>query len=792
MKRLLLIVTISYTIGIIIGMYLKNISISLILGLISIFPVILFTTKCRKIFCIILITTVIGQIYVESKIQKYNKICNEYEDKTIKVMAIICGDVKETDYMYRVNINVERINNKKENAHLILMIKKDKMQIEKLKYGNKITVQGKFSKPAAQRNFKGYDYQVMLQTQEIYGTITVDDFECLKLLKKNQESIVNTVVNKTSNKMKSNIEKLMNEQSASILNGVLLGDSSKISENIKEDFKNCNLSHMLAVSGAHLAYIIIGINFIINKKIFGKKIKVIATIALIAFFMLITNMSPSIMRAGLTTIICLCGTLVYRKPDAITAMAISALYVLIKNPLVLKNIGFQLSYAGTLSLILFANKQGNLISEGNNIIVRIKKYLEDSVKTTICANILIMPLTIYNFNTISLNFVLSNLIIAPIMGITLIMGMVVVLVSFISMTIAILPANILNIILTVFSKLVHKIAQIPFGNITVVTPYITTILAGYAVIFIIYKIKNKRIMVRGIAIISIFLLVINFAIILQDSNKFILHFVDVGQGDCSFIKTPTNKLLLIDSGGSREKEKYDIGKKILVPYLLDRKVKKIDYVIASHFDADHVQGLEEVIKTIKIKNIIVCEQASYSKLYENIIRTCKNKKINIIKVKRGDKIIIDKYVYFDILHPGEKMLDDGKGGLNANAVVMKMYYKIKNSKKTFKILFTGDIEEGAEEEIAKIYGNKLKCDILKVAHHGSKTSSTYEFLQYVKPQIALIGVGENNTFGHPNEGVLERLKKINATIYRTDKDGEITITINENGVYKIRCQIKKD
>lgn len=129
-----------------------------------------------------------------------------------------------------------------------------------------------------------------------------------------------------------------------------------------------------------------------------------------------------------------------------------------------------------------------------------------------------------------------------------------------------------------------------------------------------------------------------------------------------------------------------------------------------------------------------------------------------------------------------------KDGLNANAIVAKLYYKTK--KKDFTILFTGDIEEDAEKELVKIYGNKLKSDILKVAHHGSKTSSTYEFLQEVKPKIALIGVGEGNKFGHPNLGVIERLKQINAQIYRTDYNGEISIVVNSDGKYRINTMIK--
>ena len=305
-----------------------------------------------------------------------------------------------------------------------------------------------------------------------------------------------------------------------------------------------------------------------------------------------------------------------------------------------------------------------------------------------------------------------------------------------------------------------------------------------ALLIVFTKSKKQIIIKKIIPIVISATLVLNFAVDVNWKGDLKIYFVDVGQGDSTYICTPKGTKILIDGGGSREPEKYDVGKKILLPYILDRRVKKIDYIIVSHFDSDHCQGLEQVLQTIKVKNIIIGKQASICKEFEKIMDICSRKKINVIKVKRGGKVEIDKSLYFEILHPSDKMLDDGKGGLNANAIVAKMHYKPKNGKK-FTMLFTGDIEKDAEKELVKEYGKKLKVDILKVAHHGSKTSSIEEFLKLAMPETALIGVGQRNTFGHPNEGVLQRLKEINAKIYRTDLNGEITIIVNLKGNYKI-------
>ena len=204
-------------------------------------------------------------------------------------------------------------------------------------------------------------------------------------------------------------------------------------------------------------------------------------------------------------------------------------------------------------------------------------------------------------------------------------------------------------------------------------------------------------------------------------------------------------MILID-GGKGEQE-------ILLSYLLDRGITKVDYIIVSHFDEDHVMGLIAVLENLKVKTVIFSKQTEESEEYENILQVIKERNIKVQLVQKGDKIILDKYTYIDILYPDFQISEKD---LNNNSIVCKLNYG------KFSMLFTGDIEKEAEKYIvgAVLAPPDLQSTILKIPHHGSKTSSTEEFLNIVKPKIALIGVGENNTFGHPNEGVLERLEAI--------------------------------
>lgn len=205
-----------------------------------------------------------------------------------------------------------------------------------------------------------------------------------------------------------------------------------------------------------------------------------------------------------------------------------------------------------------------------------------------------------------------------------------------------------------------------------------------------------------------------------------------GQGDCTLIQTKYNKVILIDSGEGHG-DKYDYGKNVVIPYLMSHKIGKIDFLIISHFDSDHCGGAFYILENIKVKNIVIGVQAEK---YENCIEfmeLAKKKRVNVITLEAGNRFRIDKETYLNIFLPNKKhTIFENK--INNNSLVMKFVYK------DFSMLFTGDIEEEAEIYLANTYKNKLKADILKVAHHGSKTSTTEVFLQYVKPQIALIGV----------------------------------------------------
>ena len=716
--------------------------------------IILLITKNKKII-VILICLIISIGYVSILENKYSKI----SDMPIKEMVTIISDIQEKEYKKVCTAKIVR-NNKK-----ILINIKMSQDIPSIKYGDSLYIEGEFKQPEEARNYKGYNYKQYLKTKKIIGTV---ELEKAKILKSSNGSFIHNI----QKYIKDTINGTLTDEEGNLLLAILLGDKDKLSEDIQESFKTSNLSHMLAVSGAHVSYIILGLTYVLQNSIIGKKNGKIVCIIFLLAFMAITNFTPSVTRACIMAILTLFSSIIYRKSDVYTNISVAALITLIFNPYNLLDLGFQLSYGGTIGIIIFIKRIQEKKSNSKVI-----NYIKQMALVSIYANIIIIPIMMYHFNTVSFTFIISNIMASPILGIIVITGFLFIITSITVKPLTSLIAIFIKPILSILIKISQICSKLPFSNILVVTPYMFNVISYYAIIL--YCIKSKKNNKCKIIIcLLIVLILINFIIYIFP-QKLRIFFIDVGQGDSTLIITPDKKTVLIDGGGS---DSFDVGEKVLLPYLLDRRILKIDYVLISHFDTDHCGGILTIMEKVKVKNIIISEQAEHSENYERFKKLMIHKKIRLIEVKKGDKIKIGRYSEFKILFPTSRLLSENP--LNNNSIVAQFNYN------NFKMLFTGDIEKLAEQQILKTEKAEIRADILKVAHHGSKTSSIPEFIKAVRPKIALIGVGKNNTFGHPNQQTIKNLENIKCRIYRTDLQGEIIIKIDQKGRMNVKSKLK--
>lgn len=809
MKRPILIIAIGYIIGILGGLYLEK---SMVLFLLFI-AIILSRIKIKKLWkilrykryinlyinnkelIILIIAAITSCIFIYSQEKEYQKIQKTLvENDNITIIGKVEKEESSKQYgkTYKVKIK-SIINNKKE-----IQISKKKIYIQaqnnnlQIKYGDIIQVVGKFEQPESRRNYKGFDYKLYLKTRSIVGNLKSNNIKKITNKIENPIEYIEYKSIELSKKIKENANKILSKDISSVFIGLVLGDTSEISEETIEDFRNSNMSHILAVSGMHMSYLIL-LSIQLFGKILGKKQAYIVSIILIIFYMFLTGFSASIIRSGVMGIILIISKIIYKNNDIFTNIAISSLIILIKNPYSILDLSFQFSFGGTIGIILFQKFISKKFLEK---ILRSKKIIE-ILSVTISAQIVILPISIFQFNTLNIYFVLSNLIIGFIIGPVMACNFIFLMCLIVNIKLA----NIISFPLQICIKfiiLISKISKLPYSQIYLATPGILEIILYFLLIntsFFIYYIYTTKIITPTvkrakniIAMIKFHIkyrmeektkivtkIVIVFGIILiiiiQVTPKDLrIHFLDVNQGDSTFIVTPRGKKILIDGGGSSYS---NIGKNTVLPYILDRGYTKIDIAIISHMDLDHCDGIIYLMEKIKINTVILGKQYERTSNYERFIKIAKERKINLKRVEEGDKIDIEKDVNIEVLWPNSKKVIS-ENIINNNSLVFKINYK------KFSILFTGDIEEIAEKKILEENKNTLKSTILKVAHHGSKTSTTSEFLKAVNPQYALIGVGKNNKFGHPSENTLRKLKEKNIRIYRTDELGEITIKLNKN------------
>lgn len=664
MKRPILIVVIGYIIGIIWGQYLyiSIVPLYIFITILYLLKLIVFNQKRKfKIFSfhryfryiqlflnvpiilILCISSFISFIIVKNKKEERNKLQIKYQhQKSIMLEGKIISKGEDRDYkiVYEWKANLEETNiedektkginlekrtikNNKKAKFYININKKSKFnkEIEKLKYGQTIWIKGNFIKPETQRNYGGFDYDQYLSQKDILGTIEVEEL----MLKDSKESSTTSQL-KIANwyasieNLKEEIYSILPENTANIFIAMILGDKSKIDNKTIEDFRNSNLSHILAVSGMHMTLLIYVFSLLV-KSFIGKRKTYLLSIILIIFYMAITGFSASIVRAGIMGIIMLIAKIIYRKNDIWTAISISLFIMLVYHPLLIFDLGLQLSYGGTVGILLFQKNIFKILKEkvykipylkyhiNRRKVLRIKKILE-ILSVSISAQFIILPITIKQFHTLSLYFIISNLLVSFMIEPLFIISIVFLVFVIICKPIAIFLELVVKII---YQTLIYisYLGRLPYAKILITKPSTLDVLIYFLIsmiwlisnqlktnklrkityrrfknikAWILYKIKGKRKILTGILLIFFILNQYSYLIFPQ---KLYLHFVDVGQGDCTFIITPRKKKILIDGGGSSSRN-FEVGKNIVIPYLLNRGVKKLDMIIISHFDQDHV------------------------------------------------------------------------------------------------------------------------------------------------------------------------------------------------------------
>ncbi len=604
MKRPILTATIGFLIGILGGLYLNMVLFIFLFNLTILIARYIQDKKIiriiklwlnKSVIILLIVTAVFGYgyiYYIENTYKKIYMLSGKVEIEGIVVSEPIINEYNKT-----YELKVHKINNKKISPKKFSFIV-DKKQKD-LEYGACIYCTVEYIKPNSRRNFKGFSYENYLKTKKNYETIRA--IEKSKTKYKNKISIVRRLSYRLKMKIINSTGTIFTKEEEGVVLGIILGNTENITDETKDAFSGSSLSHLLAVSGAHISYIVLGLTTFFRKLRIPKKINYILTAILLILYLFVIDFTASATRAVIMTIFLLLQIVFCRKQDLATTISFSLCIILLENPYKILDVGLLLSYLGTLGIIIIFNK---IKSKDKKMMDKLK----DMCILTISAQVLILPVMAICFNTISFTFIISNLIASIIIGPIIIFGFILILISFFSMHISKIFAKPYIVLLKVLINVANYSSMIPISRIYVRTPYIISIILYYlfiAILIIIFEIqksnrkfikekfqsiltcikykilKNKKSLCVCIALIILISIFIN-----KIPSGLKIYFIDVGQGDSTLIVTPLNKTILIDGGGN---ENSNVGKNILLPYLLDRRIRKLDYVFISHFDTDHVR-----------------------------------------------------------------------------------------------------------------------------------------------------------------------------------------------------------
>ncbi|HEX2927102.1 MAG TPA: DNA internalization-related competence protein ComEC/Rec2 [Ruminiclostridium sp.] len=781
-KRPLCLFCVSITIGILIVSSIGMLYF-LLISAAALFAILIMFKKLKELKLIIFISLIFlitGGILFYNAEYRYTRSFNEFYNKSIEISGFVDSEVQLTDdgktnFILKIN-TVKDSNEIKVNQRILVYVNNLSKTVC---YRSNIEFTGVVEKPKPATNPGGFDYQRYLASKGISGRVYLQGKSDFRLSGQTGGGYLHRLGFTIKNKVVNIISNSLNKNQAGLLEGMLIGYKDGLDENAFTAFSKAGLTHIMVASGMNVAFIIVPFAFIFKKLRLSNLAANISTIGILCLFVFVTGFSASVVRAVIMGIIILAGRIIMRETDIYTSICAAAIILLIINPYTVFDIGFQLSFAATISLVLFYPQIKNAIDSKH-----IPKIVSDTLAATIAAQIGAIPVTLYYFNNFSTYSILSNLLVVPMVEFVTIIGFIMVFGGLINIYLAVLIGYINNTFLSFILFVTESTSKIPFALLKLPTPSWEVVFLYYLLLIYLFKgrsyFKGKKYFkyVKIGAIISVLAVL---ALGASFPKPLEITFLDVGQGDSAFIKTAHGTKVLIDGGGraANSKSEFDIGESVMVPYILDKGTKKVDIVVATHGHSDHTEGLETVLKEFTVGTVLLPDTDGQG--LEKVIRICNEKNIPIVKCRQGDKINLDNETNFEVLSPLPYKIDSlSQEDLNQSSLVLKLVYK------NTKVLFTGDSGIPVEKRLIG-QGISLEADIIKVGHHGSPGSTSQEYINAVKPEYAVISVGRNN-FGHPSQFVVDRLNESGIELMRTDERGAVIASSYGNG-FKIRTMI---
>lgn len=671
-----------------------------------------------------------------------------------------------------------------------------------LRYGKQLTLTGVLRQPQTKRNPGGFDYRAHLSRHGVFGIIHTNGrvqigeqggfppLRWIEALRLQTERLIDVIYTGTGVKTPPTEPSLH----AQLLKGILLGKRSDVPTETLDTFRNSGTFHVLAVSGLHVGLVAMFCYFGFALFRFPQKILCLLTIVAVLIYACLIGFRPSVFRASLMAILFLFATVIDRDADIFNLLAFAALVLLLLNPLQIWDVGFQLSFVAVVSIVYFVPKmekplrrlwedaEGSSSESEDSVLSKCRKvaikWVVLSYLVTFAAQIGTGPLIAYHFYRAYPLGVIVGPFAVGLVSLIVAVGMASVCVGFIWLPFAKLLGILNHAIISIFLTLIGIFGQT--SGVSKLTPPTFGLFVLYIACCL--GITHWRAVYRqwrvasliGLSVVTIWIWDTAFH---ENGRLLEVITLDVGQGDAAIVRFPDNRTILIDGGIQRtyydqQKGKwvaYDVGERIIEPYLDFHGIRELDMVVLTHPDLDHGGGLGYILENFKVGQVLgISDMPLDSETHRRLHAIVKALNIRYSFPYAGE-IEFTSTATLNLLHPinagSTNLLDEDK---NDDSLVIKITYG------EVGILFTGDIGKKAEFRLIAS-GQDLRSEILKVPHHGSRTSSSTLFLDAVQPRWAIFSLGQRNHYQLPHADVVARYRARGCPMLRTDESGAITL-----------------
>jgi competence protein ComEC len=671
-------------------------------------------------------------------------------------------------------------------------------------YGDTVRVKGKLFGPRGFDNPGGFDYPAYLAQSGIHHVVSVKNADTVKVISRGT-GIFRTIQDWRERIRQAFLASTVGPGSA-ILQAMVLGEEGGLTDDIRDQFMAAGVTHIISISGSHLGLVALlcfgfvrWLLYVLPERLYHrltirvdpKKIAAWAVILPVTFYAFLAGGQTATLRSLVMILAAIAAILLDRENGLLHSLAAAALAILIASPQAIFDISFQLSYIAVLVI-------GHIVMLWNDLQFKAGTRLQKTRNSAILLVIISLstslatgPILVHYFNQFSLAGVVSNMIVVPFAGMMVVpLGL---LSGILSLFMHRLPLPALNqFVSDFFISTVSSFSRLPFAEFHPPSPGVLWLI-GYAVfLFSLFRVLRSKLVSRFLPfessarasrlhiVMMIFpgmLLMIPLALSFTPKQKTTVSFPDVGQGDCALLELSSGRNILIDGGGTYD-DRFDTGRRVLAPFLWNRGVRRLDLVILSHPHPDHMNGLKFILKKFDVSETWSHGLDTDLPGYEDFRQVIVDKKINHRIVSTDDPPSLLGATELRLLHPvpGFRSRDrKAYAAENSRSLVVK----IRSEGRVF--LFSGDIGIEAENDILR-RGQDLKCDLLKVPHHGSKSSSSWAFVSLTKPAIAVVTVGRGNRYHHPSDDVIKRYERAGAQVCRTDADGAVMVKADTNSL----------